>query len=143
MELLYLSGYGTLSVRLTYINVVKVIIVVSYAIVASRQSKSLSRGLCPYPPNRGAHYRYTLKMRLPVTYNLSPLRQVYVMRLSGTDAKRFLRPYMKVLHYDSSPFIVATDRDLGSLPHGQATQNPVATGAAIFVTRLYFGAWGA
>ena len=38
--------------------------VVGYAIVASRQSKSLSRGLCPYPPNRGAHYRYTLKMRL-------------------------------------------------------------------------------
>ena len=49
---------------------------VGYAIVASRQSKSLSRGLCPYPPNRGAHYRYTLKMRLTETYNLSPLRKV-------------------------------------------------------------------
>ena len=50
--------------------------VVSYAIVASRQSKSLSRGLCPYHPNRVAHYRYTLKMRLPYTCTLSPLRRV-------------------------------------------------------------------
>lgn len=107
MALLYLSGCGALSVRLTYINVVEVDNVVSYAIVASRQSKSLSRGLCPYPPNRGAHYRYTLKKRLTETCNLSPLRQVYVVRLSGTDAKHFLRPYMKVLHYDGSPFIVA------------------------------------
>lgn len=65
VALLYLSGCGALSVRLTYINVVEVDNVVGYAIVASRQSKSLSRGLCPYPPNRGAHYRYTLKMRLP------------------------------------------------------------------------------
>ena len=76
MALLYLSGCGALSVRLTYINVVKVDNVVGYAIVASRQSKSLSRGLCPCPPNRGAHYRYTLKKRLPETSNLSPLRQV-------------------------------------------------------------------
>ena len=76
MELLHLSGCGALSVRLTYINVVKVSNVVSYAFVASRQSKSLSRGLCPYPPNRGAHYRYTLKMRLTETSNLSPLRKV-------------------------------------------------------------------
>ena len=50
---------------------------------------------------------------------------------------------MKELRYDGSPFDVATVRDLGSLPQGQATQNPVATGAAIFVTRLYFGAWSA
>lgn len=107
MELLHLSGCGALSVRLTFINVVKVDNVVGYAIVASRQSKSLSRGLCPCPPNRGAHYRYTLKIRLPETCYLSPLRQVYVVRLSGTDAKHFLRPYMKVLHYDGSPFIVA------------------------------------
>lgn len=107
MERLYLSGYGTLSVRLTYINVVEVDNVIGYAIVASRQSKSLSRGLCPYPPNRGAHYRYTLKMRLPLTCDLSPLRQVYVVRLSGTDDKRFLRPCKKVLHYDGSLFIVA------------------------------------
>ena len=76
VALLYLSGCGALSVRLTYINVVKVDNVVSYAIVASRQSKSLSRGLCPYHPNRVAHYRYTLEMRLPDTCNLSPLRQV-------------------------------------------------------------------
>lgn len=76
MELLHLSGCGALSVRLTYINVVKVINVVGYAIVASRQSKSLSRGLCPYHPNRVAHYRYTLKKRLPDTCDLSPLRQV-------------------------------------------------------------------
>lgn len=81
MALLYLSGCGALSVRLTYINVVEVDNLVSYAIVASRQSKSLSRGLCPYPPNRGAHYRYTLKMRLPLTCNLSPLRKVYVVGL--------------------------------------------------------------
>ena len=46
-------------------------------------------------------------MRLPDTCNLSPLRQVYVVRLLGTDGKRNLRPYMKVLHYDGSPFIVA------------------------------------
>lgn len=76
MELLHLSGCGALSVRLTYINVVEVDNVVSYAIVASRQSKSLSRGLCPYHPNRVAHYRYTLKMRLPDTCTLSPLRRV-------------------------------------------------------------------
>ena len=76
MALLYLSGCGALSVRLTYINVVEVDNVVGYAIVASRQSKSLSRGLFPYHPNRVAHYRYTLKMRLPETCNLSPLRQV-------------------------------------------------------------------
>lgn len=107
VALLYLSGCGVLSVRLTYINVVEVDNVVGYAIVASRQSKSLSRGLCPCPPNRVAHYRYTLIMHLPETCNLSPLRQVYVVRLLGTDAKHILRPYMKVLHYDGSPFIVA------------------------------------
>ena len=67
MALLYLSGCGALSVRLTFIIVVKVNNVVGYAIVASRQSKSLSRGLCPYHPNRVAHYRYTLKMRLSET----------------------------------------------------------------------------
>ena len=82
-------------------------------------------------------------MRLPDTCDLSPLRQVYVVRLLWTDGKRNLRPYMKVLHYDGSPFDVATDRDLGSLPRGQATQNPVATGAAISVSLLYFGAWSA
>ena len=76
VALLYLSGCGALSVRLTYINVVEVDNVVGYAIVASRQSKSLSGGLCPHPPNRGAHYRYTLKKRLPETCNLSPVRQV-------------------------------------------------------------------
>ena len=65
-----------LSVRLTYINVVEVDNVVGYAIVTSRQTKSLSRGLCPYHPNRVAHYRYTLKMRLPDTCTLSPLRRV-------------------------------------------------------------------
>ena len=142
MALLYLSGCGALSVRLTYINVVEVDNVVGYAIVASRQSKSLSRGLCPCPPNRGAHYRYTLKMRLPDICSLSPLRQVYVVRISRTDGKRFLRPCKKVLHYDGSPFIVATFRDLGSLPRGQATQNPVATGAAIFATRFLFRGLG-
>ena len=46
-------------------------------------------------------------MRLPDTCDLSPLRQVYVVGQSGTDGKRNLRPYMKVLHYDGSPFIVA------------------------------------
>ena len=142
MALLYLSGCGALSVRLTYINVVEVDNVVSYAIVASRQSKSFSWGLCPNPPIRGAHYRYTLKMRLPETCNLSPLRQVYVVWLSRTDGKRFLRPYKKLLHYDGSPFIVATIRDLGSLTRGQATQNPVATGAAIFATRFLFRGLG-
>ena len=131
MALLYLSGYGTLSVRLTYFNVVKVNIVVSYAIVASRQSKSLSRGLCPYPPNRGAHYRYTLKMRLPYKCTLSPLRQVYVVRLSGTDGKRNHTHYRYADPWNGSLLFVATFRDLGSLPRGQATQNPVATEASI------------
>ena len=46
-------------------------------------------------------------MRLPETCNLSPLRQVYVVRLSGTDSKRNLRPYKKVLRYDGSLFVVA------------------------------------
>ena len=105
--------------------------VVSYAIVASRQSKSLSRGLCPYPPNRGAHYRYTLKMRLPDTCNLSPLRQVYVVRLSRTDGKRNHTHYRYADPRNGSLLFVATIRDLGSLPQGQATQNPVATKASI------------
>ena len=131
MELLHLSGCGALSVRLTYINVVEVDNVVGYAIVASRQSKSLSRGLCPCPPNRVAHYRYTLKMRLPETCNLSPLRQVYVVRLLGTDGKRFHYPYRYADPRNGSLLFVATYRDLGSLPQGQATQNPVATEASI------------
>ena len=153
MALLHLSGCGALSVRLTFINVVEVAQrlhlprgalvdvatsrwwrwnnVVGYAIVASRQSKSFSRGLCPYPPNRGAHYRYTLKMRLPDTCNLSPLRQVYVVRLSGTDGKRFHYPYRYADPRNGSLLFVATIRDLGSLPQGQATQNPVATEASI------------
>ena len=76
MALLYLSGCGALSVRLTYINVVEVDNVVGYAIVASRHSKSFSWGLCPNHPNRVAHYRYTLNMRLPDTCTLSPLRRV-------------------------------------------------------------------
>ena len=104
---------------------------VGYAIVASRQSKSLSRGLCPYPPNRGAHYRYTLKKRLPETCCLSPLRQVYVVRLSGTDGKRNHNHYRYADPWNGSLLFVATIQDLGSLPRGQATQNPVATEASI------------
>ena len=131
VELLYLSGCGALSVRLTFINVVEVINVVGYAIVASRQSKSLSRGLCPCPPNRVAHYRYTLKMRLPDTCCLSPLRQVYLIRLSGTDGKRNHTHYRYADPWNGSLLFVATIRDLGSLSLRQATQNPVATKASI------------
>lgn len=76
VALLYLSECGALSVRLTFIKVVEVNNVIGYAIVASRQSKSLSRGLCPYHPNRVAHYRYTLKKRLPEACCLSTLRKV-------------------------------------------------------------------
>ena len=118
MALLYLSGCGALSVRLTYINVVEVDNVVGYAIVASRQSKSLSRGLCPYPPIRGAHYRYTLKKRLPDTCSLSPLRQVWVVRLSGTDVKRNLHPFRYADPRNGSLLFVAIIRDLGSLSVG-------------------------
>ena len=118
VALLYLSGCGVLSVRLTYINVVEVDNVVSYAIVASRQSKSLSRGLCPYTPNRGAHYRYTMKMRLPETCNLSPLRQVYLVRLSGTDGKRNHTHYRYADPWNGSLLFVSTIRGLGSLSSG-------------------------
>lgn len=138
MVLLYLSGYGALSVRLAYINVVEVDNVIGYAIVASRQTKSLSRGLCPYPPNRGAHYRYTLKMRLPLTCNLSPLRQVYLIRISGTDGKRNQNPYRYADPRNGSLLFVAIVRDLGSLPQGQATQNPIATKASISVNCFTF-----
>ena len=59
------------------------------------------------------------------------MQQVYVVRLSGTDGKRNQNPYRYADPWKGSLLFVATIRDLGSMPQGQATQNPVATKASL------------
>lgn len=59
------------------------------------------------------------------------MQQLYVVRLSGTDGKRNHTHYRYTDPWKGSLLFVATFRDLGSLPQGQATQNPVATKASL------------
>lgn len=59
------------------------------------------------------------------------MQQVYVVRLSGTDGKRNHTHFMYADPWNGSLLYVAIVRDLGSLPQGQATQNPIATKAYI------------
>ena len=66
------------------------------------------------------------------------MRQVYIIRLSGTDGKRNQNPYRYADPRNGSLLFVAIIRDLGSLPQGQATQNPIATKASISVNCFTF-----
>ena len=70
------------------------------------------------------------------------MQQVYVVRLSGTDGKRFQNPYRHADPRNGSLLFVAIVRDLGSLPQGQATQNPIATKASISVNCFAFRGLG-
>ena len=66
------------------------------------------------------------------------MQQVYVVRLSGTDGKRNHTHFRHADPRNGSLLFVAIFRDLGSLPQGQATQNPIATKASISVNCFTF-----